>query len=260
MASLITDNNRLLSMLGSDRELPAASRLYREGEVFFVGGELPIYETLETMFNSFCTEATALFYLTLGEPGTWLHGEEMARQVKKNFNIRLFASLDEQANPSIVRRLYAAGVDNLDIRLSGESSAISPLLLEAKATFPEWGVAATLPVEPEFTTTLALRIDQLVKSGIVPLVQLPLRGQKSQSSHYAEQLEHLVKSWDEGSVPIQIYLPLVRTILPLVPAREAGVLSGIFNKLLDRHRLAGSNIRRHLRVQLAENSLDSAGL
>jgi nucleoside diphosphate kinase len=47
---------------------------------------------------------------------------------------------------------------------------------------------------------------------------------------------------------------------PLVQVKPEGAIRSFVGRLRDRHQLAGLDIRRHLRVQPAENSLDSAGL
>ena len=66
MGNLKIDIPRLNKMLSTPPAEPGEKRPYRQGEIFFVGGELPVFETLETMFESHCTEAISLFYLTFG--------------------------------------------------------------------------------------------------------------------------------------------------------------------------------------------------
>lgn len=261
MAKLITDKSRLSDLVGSNRHAPAPDRLYRDRNVFFVGGALPVYETLETMFNSFCTEATTLFFLTFGPRGTLLQGEEMARQIKKNFNVRLMASLELSVDAAVLERIYAAGVDNVVFPLTGNAAEELPLPLQAARTvFPRWGAAATLLLGDEAPALTRRRIDLLLREGIVPLVQFTARSASLPPEDMDAVLEHLVSGWERNSVPLPAYLPLISVMTPLVAPKPAGLFRGIVDRLRDRQQLAGSDLRRHLRVQPAENSLDSAGL
>ena len=264
MANLVTDKSRLSDLLGNTEYAPTADRLFRNRSVFFVGGALPVYETLETMFDSFCTEATALFFLTFGSRGMFLQGEEMARQIKKNFNVRLMASLELFVDTADLERIYAAGVDNVVLPLTGTSGIDRgelPLPLKAaKAVFPRWGAAAMQLLGDEAPALIRSRIDLLLQEGIMPLVQFSDRSAGLSPEDIDSVLNHLVAGWERSSVPLSAYQPLVSVMTPLVATKPAGLFRGIVDKLRDRHQLAGSDIRRHLRVQHVQDSLDSAGL
>jgi len=264
MANLTTDKSRLSSLISGSHHAPAADRLFRDRSVFFVGGMLPVYETLVTMFDSFCTEATALFFLTFGPKETFLQGEEMARQIKKNFHVRLMAGLELSVDAVALERIYAAGVDNvvfpLDVN-SGIDPAELPLSLQtARAVFPRWGAAATLLPGDEAPALTNHRIDLLLQEGIVPLLQFSAGSAGLQPAELDAVLQHIVRGWERHAVPLQAYLPLISVMTPLVATKPAGIFRGFIDRLRDRQQLAGSDIRRHLRVQHAENSLDSAGL
>jgi len=264
MAHLVTDRNRL-SLLASGRQnVPAADRLFRDGSVFFVGGELPVYETLVTMFDSFCMEATTLFFLTFGPRETYPRSEEMARQIKKNFHARLMAGLDQGVDSATLERVYAAGVDNVVISLDGvalHSAADLPAALHfARSVFPRWGAAAILQLGDESPAQSKNRIDRLLREGVVPLVHFSGRSADLLPEDAEAVLQHLVAGWERNSVPLSHYLPLINVMTPLVETKPAGLLRGFVGRLRDRRQLAESDIRRHLRVQQAENSLDSAGL
>ena len=56
------------------------------------------------------------------------------------------------------------------------------------------------------------------------------------------------------------FLPLISLTTPLVLAENTGRMRSIINRIHDRHSLATSDLRRHLRVVPAKDSLDSAGL
>lgn len=262
MANLTIDPSRLSSLISGSYHAPAADRLFRDRNVFFVGGALPVYETLETMFNSFCTEATALFYLTFGPVEKFLQGEEMARQIKKNFHVRLMASLELSVDAAALERIYAAGVDNVVFTPESDSGFDrGDLPLQAARTvFPRWGAAAALLLGDEAPALTRSRIDLLLQKGIVPLVQFSDCSATLPPSELTAVLEHLVTGWERHSVPLQAYLPLIGVMTPIVATKPAGLFRGFVDRLRDRQQLAGSDIRRHLRVQHAENSLDSAGL
>ncbi len=264
MANLKTDKSRLSFLLDGNCQIPAADRLFRDQGVFFVGGALPVDQTMVTMFDSFCMEATTLFFLTFGTPETYSQGEEMARQIKKNFNVRLIANLAPTADAGTIERIYAAGVDNVLFFLEEDSvTALSglPLSLQAaRIVFPRWGAVATLLPGNSAPALTISRIDRLLQEGIVPLVQISGRSSDLSGKDIVTLLDHLAFAWEQNSVPLQAYLPLITAMTPLVATKPATLFRGIVDRLRDRHQLAGSDIRRHLRVQQTENSLDSAGL
>jgi len=245
-------------MLERNRQLPAADRLYRDGSVLFIGGALPIHQTLETMFNSFCTEANALFYLTFGSRETVSQGLEMARQIKKNFHVRLMARLESPVDGPTLERVYAAGVDNIDFYLSEGSKAVLPESIHG--VFPRWGIAATLILGVEDVACTIDKIDRLLQAGIVPMVEVSSKASILSTEKVITVLEYLADGWGKCSVPLQAYFPLISAVTPLVQEKPTGVFRGFIDRLRDRQQLAGSDMRRHLRVQQAENSLDSAGL
>jgi hypothetical protein len=262
MANMLIDKNRYSDLCISNPLLPAADKLFRDKSVFFVGGNLPVYETLETMFDSFCMEATNLFYLVFGPGETFLQGEEMAHQIKKNFHARLMARLDVAVGETALERIYAAGVDNVDFHLAGFSStaALPRALQSSVKVFPRWGVAVTLPFADTSPDMTKKCIDRLLHEGIVPLPQLSFRSDGFLVGDDESVLTHLVAGWERSSVNLSAYLPLLAVTTPLAAARPAGLFRGFFDKLRHRHQLAESDIRRHLRVQPAADSLDSAGL
>lgn len=258
MARLTIDENRLSALLESNQQLPAADRLYRNGNVFFIGGELPLHQTLETMFSSFCTEATALFYLTFGSRKTLPESLEMVRQIKKNFHVRLMARLDSPVDVPALERIYAAGVDIIDLHQSQEVHTELPGYMQA--IFPRWGIAATVILGTEDPAITVDRISRLLAVGIVPLAQLSAQAATLSAEQITTVLGSLAAGWERSAVPLQPYLPLISVMTPLVQEKPAGLFRGFVDRFRDRQQLAGSELRRHLRVQPAENSLDSAGL
>lgn len=256
------DENRLKILAAQPVRLPNARELRREGCVFFVGGELPVNETLETMFASFCTESTDLFYLSFGEPATVAGGLELTRQIRKNFNVRLMARFDYPVPVHIAEHAYAAGVDIIDItspRSHEIPGGLAESLRAARSVFPRWSVATTLPLgEKPLDATIDL-IDALLADGVVPLAILS--GERSGTTEeITAALRHLTAGWKANHVTIKPLVPLIAVTTPLVPAEQTGLLRGFIDRLEERRLLAAADLRRHLRVNVNQDSLDSAAL
>lgn len=265
------DQNRLNALAARPLQPAAARELRRDGRVFFVGGELPVNETLETMFESFCMESTDLFYLSFGEMAAFHRAAEMARQIKKNFNVRLMGRLDYPAPARITEHAYAAGVDILDIpltvfdpllaRMRGlDNPAIHEALHSARSVFPRWSVASTLLVGEEPPDSTIAGIDALLKEEIVPLAAISGSTAGIKSDNIAAVFRHLASGWKRHGVPIKPFAPLIGFMTPLVPAEPAGMFQGLIDRFRERRSLAASDLRRHLRVTSAQDSLDSAAL
>lgn len=261
MAFLAIDNDRLTSPGIAPALQPAADLLFRSGSVFFVGGSLPVYETLVTMFESHCMAATALFFLTIEGGEGWQNGLEMARQIRKNFPARLVAGVDPRVAPHAVERLYAAGVDNLVFFADRERGAAAPeagAITAARQVFPRWGVGALLPLTDDPGPGHRETMDQLLAGGVVPIPLLPAGRTASEAT--ADALTALIASLEQAGSGVAPYLPLLTTLAPLKDCRPAGPVRGLIHRLRDQRQLAGSALRRYLRVDPSADSLDSAGL
>jgi hypothetical protein len=243
--------------------------LSRDGRVFFVGGILPVHETLETMFLSYCVESTDIFVLTFGAADTLRHGLGMAKLIKKNFNVRLMARLNQTVPEWLYQQIYASGADLLDI--TGTSPAVErgnprlddghkAHLLAAKNAFPDWSVASTFTLDGSSAASHIRTIDELLDIGIVPLPRLTWNGANGSEAGICEVLHHVAKRWHEHCVPIKPFHALIGLTSPLVPAVKPGPLRSIIDRLHDRRKLAASDLLRHLRVSVPEDSLDSAEL
>jgi hypothetical protein len=262
---MIIDPIALAGQLGSPPKLPDALELRRAGKLFFVGGDLPVNQTLETMFESFCMESTDLFLLSFGSRDNFSHSEEMARQIKKNFNVRLMGRLKFAPSAQQVERAYAAGVDLLDIPVSrpvqkraADEAHSDPAI--PGSVFPRWAVATTLEMGEVDCRTARTSIDSLLDSGIMPLVALTEGSIRHGEEELAALFRHLAAGWKKHRVNLKPFLPLISLTTPLISRKPPGVLRGIINKIHDRQLLVTSDLRRHLRVRVAEDSLDSAGL
>lgn len=262
---MIIDPNALASQLASPSKFPNAQELRRAGKVFFVGGDLPVNQTLETMFESFCMESTDLFFLTFGSRDNFSLGEELARQIKKNFNVRLMGRFAYAPPAQFLERAYAAGVDLLDIPFSQagknhEGEEVDSTSSFPGSVFPRWSVASTLAMGDVSCESARNSIDVLLNSGIVPLVVLTEGTVRHSEDEVAALFRHLAGGWKSHRVPLKPFLPLISLMMPLVSRQPRGLLRGIISRIHDRQLLATSDLRRHLRVQVAEDSLDSAGL
>ena len=265
------DQNKLDALTAGKLKTVTAHDLRREDGIFIVGGELPVNETLETMYESFCTESTALFYLCFGHKETFHRGAEMARQIKKNFHVRLMARIDYPAPAEISEHVYAAGVDILDIPLSVfdpslavergiNTQGVHDALLSARSVFPSWSVCSTLLAGAEHPDSTIHGIDALLKDGIVPLVTLYGNASDMDPNSIAAIFMHLALAWQKYNIPLKPYLPVISAWTPLVPSEQAGLIRGLIDRFHERRMLAAADLRRHLRVKPAEDSLDSAGL
>jgi hypothetical protein len=268
---MIVDQQKLKYLLTKPGERGAADELRREGNLFFVGGELPVRETLETLFDSHCQSPAELFKLTFGALDHFQQGEQLARQIKRNFSSYILGSLDYPPPPHIIERAYAAGVDFLDIPLRVfdrgvatergiERDDILLSLQVARELFPRWSVATTLLAGEEPSCSVAKGIDFLLDAGILPLVEISPRAGHYPVEEISAIFAHLASGWKKYKVSIKPLQTLINLTMPIVDARPRGVLRGFMDKVQDRRLLAASDLRRSLRVRQVEESFESAGL
>lgn len=243
--------------------------LRRDGKVFFIGGNLPIYSTLETMYESYCLESSELFHVTFGDESQFDHNLEMVRQIKRNFSIRVMGRVGYPLSASQMEKIYLAGLDVLDIPgtvygthsgACADSDRRKFAFSSAVATFKRWSVVSS--ISPELDTPLAVRssIHELLGSGVIPLLELSGDGSVWSVDEIHTLFEFLAAEWHDKHVPLKPIMPLLRLTTPFVFAESSGFLRGVIEKLQDRHVLATSDLRRHLRTSGAEASFESAGL
>lgn len=268
---MIVDQQKLRSLITKPEKPVAATELRREDNVFFIGGGLQASETLEALFDSYCQAPAELFHLTFGDIGHFHLGEELARQIKKNFSTHLLGRLDYPAPPFIIERAYAAGVDILDISLKVfdnglakergiEKEELLRSIQYARTVFPKWGVTATLLAGEEPLCSTVSGIDYLLDAGVVPLVQISAKAGHYSDAELGALFEHLAARWKKHRVVVKPLLPLLSLTTALVSARPKGLLRGFIEKVYDRQLLATSDLRRSLRVKQVEESFESAGL
>ena len=129
--------------------------------------------------------ATDIFVLTFGAAETIRHGLEMAKLIKKNFNIRLLARLNHFAPDWLYQQIYASGADLIDVMNIlpvglRDDSALDERqksrYLAAKNAFPAWSAASTVTIDGSSGPILNRTIDELLQIGIVPLPRLTWSG------------------------------------------------------------------------------------
>ena len=268
---MIIDRQKLHALTHRPFRRPGTGELRREGNVFFIGGELPPQETLETVFDSHCQAPADLMVITFGGVETFHRGEEMTRLLKKNFSVHLMGRFEYPAPPHILERAYVAGIDLVDIPLDLFDSGLSRerglgkderlRTLEAALTiFPQGGVASTLIVGDEACCATVSGIDTLLKAGIIPLAELSPRAERYPREEIEAVFHHLAEGFHRRKAPTKPLQPLMALTTPLAPARPGGILKGFMDKLHDRRLLATSDLRRSLRVRQVEESFESSGL
>jgi hypothetical protein len=265
------DQHKLRELIARKVPLPSPDELRREENVFFVGGNLPERQTLETLFESHYQCNAALFHLTFGDIDSFHNGEMLARVIKKNFNVHLVGRLDFAAPSHLIERAYAAGVDILDIPLtafdstrSSEGGSATKERLHAldcaRAVFPRWSVVSTLVAGEEPSCSTVAGIDALLAAEVVPLVTLSARAAHHPAEELSKIFAHLNAGWRGKKAVIKPLLPLIYLSTPLVPISSRGALRGFIDSIDDRRLLATSDLRRILRVKEVEESYRSAGL
>jgi hypothetical protein len=264
---MIVDQARLSELMVCPARTAAAGELRRVGNLFLVGGLLPPQETLESLFDSHCQAQAELFHLAFGGRDSFRSGEEMARQIKKNFHTHLAGRLDFPASPDIIERAYVAGVDIIDLPLGsfdpvpeGSQGEMLQSLGAARSVFPRWRVASTLVAGDDPLATTRSAIDFLLAEGVVPLVELSAGAARFPVDEVAALFRHLDAAFERHRVALKPLLPLLGYLTPLVVGRPAGALRGFIDRIHDRQLLATSDLRRSLRVRQVEESFESSGL
>lgn len=261
---MVLDESKLRSLLAGPARLPGALELKREGSILFLGGDLPVQESLETVFDSLSQAAARLIRITFGSEGGFCGGEELTRLVKRNFDTLILGSFAFAPSFTIVERSYAAGIDLVDIPAGLFQGAngqkhYGELLAHARTVFPRWATTTTLVAGEEPTETTMTRIDQLLGEGILPFLKLSDRTVDVKVDEIIRIYSYLVRAWRSNRAGEGPLHPLIELVTPLViPPR--GVVGAFMDRLNSTRFRASFELRRHLRVQGAADSFDSAGL
>lgn len=264
--TLAINSHRLQELLTRPFPIPSPNELRRQGRVFFIGGNLPVLETLETMYESYCQESSGLFHVTLADGDKMNNSLELVRQIKKNFSVRLMGRASHPLPDMLYEQLYLAGLDILDIPqhiLQEEirAAGLDPLkrLAHASAAFPGWSLISSFQARQMAAPDLRDTIHSLLGNGIVPLLTLSSETTLGEQHEMIALFTYLADKWQEHEVPLKPLLPLIELVTPLF-SKSGGFLRNTIDRFHDRRMLATSDLRRHLRTSGAEASFESAGL
>jgi hypothetical protein len=245
----------------------SSNELRRQGTVFFIGGSLPVLETLETMYESCCQESSGLFHVTFAG-GEEIKGNlELVRQIKKNFSVRLMGRLSHTLPDMLFEQLYLAGLDVLDIPykvFAGvKGTSVEDRMrdiVRACAIFPRWALTSSLQVNEMETPALRNAIDNLLSNGIIPLLNMPDQISAEAREDVIALFGYIADAWQRYEVPLKPLLPLIELTTPLESNKGGGFLRSAIDMFHDKRMLATSDLRRHLRTKEAEASFESSGL
>lgn len=265
------DSHRLKILHESPLDYANPGELRREGRVFFIGGNLLVYSTLETMYESYCLESTELFHVTFGEPAAFEHNLDMVRQIKRNFSIRLMGQIAYPLSASQVEQVYLAGLDILDIPrwaygrfpaagTDGVGAGWKEYFNAAAATFTRWSVFATVSADCAAAEEVRAAIHELLDNGVVPLLAVTEGGTAWNPAETGNLFLYLAAEWHRHRVPLKPIMPLLRLTTPFEFTAPPGFLKNVIDRFQDRRIMATSDLRRHLRTAGAEASFESAGL
>lgn len=265
------DSGKLDNLRSAPFRYANPADLRREGRVFFIGGNLPVYSTLETMYESYCLESTDLFHVTFGKADQFERNLDMVRQIKRNFSIRLMGQIGYQLPASQVEQLYLAGLDVLDIPHlayakfpaavpDNKSTGWGETFEAAAATFTRWSITSSIIVDHSAPEDVRAAIHDLLEHGVIPLFALAGDGSSCNPAEISDLYLLLATEWHRHQVPLKPIMPLLRLTTPFIFAASTGFLRETIDKFQERRIMAASDLRRHLRTSGAEASFESAGL
>lgn len=261
------DDKLLSALMVAPYAAPDPAALYRDGRVFFVGGDLPVVETVQTMHDSYCQESTDLLYLTFGDRQHFSHNLEMSRIVKKNFSVRLLGRIDRILSGQEAEQLYLAGIDLLEMQQVPDESvdrhsvdSFSSSLQRAVTVFPRWSISVSLLLGRASLDELKRSARELLHIGAVPVLKLSGGVPALRAEELRTLFQTLADLWREYAVPVRHYQPILRLTAPFVWRESGGLIRSVVARLHNRQLLAASDLRRHLRTKAAEASFESAGL
>ena len=263
------DRHKLNLLRSTAGTYASTDALRREGKIFFIGGNLPLYSTLETMYESYCQESSELFHVTFGDAGQFEQNLDMVRQIKRNFSIRLMGRIAYPLSAEQVERTYLGGLDLLDLPFNADCSIPAAesdrqqwqtACASATDIFTRWSVFSSINPGAAAPQAVRARITELLSEGVVPLLEITADCCDWFEDDLSALYSFLAAEWHHQRVALKPVMPLLRLISPFVLPESGGYLRDVIDKLQDRRILASSDLRRHLRTSAAEASFESAGL
>jgi hypothetical protein len=241
--------------------IPAvADELRRQDTVFFVGGQLPPRQTLETIFESDCQSPAELFVFSFTATADFQQAEALVRSIKRNFKGFLVGQFHSVPSRQLLEHAYAAGIDFIDIPLSGDRESRLAALHYAQTVFPRWSTISTLFAGAQAPSATLRDIDLLLADGILPLVAIGAEAAHYPEAEIAAVFAHLSRGWRRRKATVKPLHPLLYLTTPFAPPPKKGVVNGLFDKVNDARLRTTSDLRRLLRVREVEESFESAGL
>jgi hypothetical protein len=236
--------------------------LRRDGTIFFIGANLPVYSTLETMYESYCQEATELFHVTFGDAEAFAQNLDMVHQIKRNFSTRLMGQVPYPLTDNQVEQAYLAGLDIMDLpfQVNCEIGYLHKRFAAATGTFTRWSITSTISAHTVAAYEARKAIPDLLALGVVPLLDVSGTDNNWTPAEAEKLFSCLATEWHRNKVPLKPIMPLLRLTSPFDFTSSTGFLRGVYDKLQDRRTLATSDLRRHLRTSGAIGSFESAGL
>lgn len=241
--------------------LPAATdELRRQDSVFFVGGNLPAQQTLETIFESDCQSPADLFVFNFADADDFHRAEALISSIKKNFKGYLYGQFGTVPSRQLLENAYAAGLDYVDIPLIGDNEERVRALRYAQTVFPRWSAISTLYLTDREPELIRRQIDRLLEDDILPLVGFKAGMDQFPATEIVTIFEHLAKSWQGRKASVKPLQPLLYLTTPFAPPARKGIVHNLFDRANDARLRTASDLRRLLRVREVEESFESAGL
>ena len=246
-----------LKLLQKRKKNPVeTAELRRFDKVLSVPAGLTIRPALETILEMEERQPVELFRFDFSDSAVFLRGEELVAQLKKNFHGYLFGAFAVSPEPSLIDRAYAAGLDLIQIPLTGEDSRQWAALNYARTVFPAWSVIALLPVPSQNQQLLKI----LLQRGIIPLIDLQQVSPEESDKVLEAAFNQLLHSWQNHRVPLSPLYPLLESTTPLIPPPRPHGIGGLIKRMDDARQRTGLDLRRLLRVRGVADSFESAGL
>lgn len=250
-------DQKKLTRLRTQRLNPAVTaELYRQHRSFQVAVDMPVHPALEAILEMEEGQPVELFRFDFSDSAVFLQGEALVSQLKKNFRGYLFGTFAVPPEPTLIDRAYAAGLDLIQIPLTGEDSRQWAALNYARTVFPAWSVIAVLPVSFESQPLLKT----LLQRGIIPLIDLQEVSPEVPDTVVEAAFKRLSHSWQNHKASLSPLYPLLELTTPLVPPPRPHGLGGLLKRMDDVRHRTGLDLRRLLRVRGVADSFDSAGL
>jgi hypothetical protein len=254
---------KLTALLEQPVGFPGLGAFNRNQAVLFLGGDLPLQPTLEALFASDCENPVELFHFTFSTPSCFINALPLAHQIQKNFKGYRMGRFLYTPSLDHIDAAYAAGLELIDLPFlssasQDEAAGFRASLQHARSLFARWAIVTSLTQEtpgPENHRT----IEELLGSGIIPVLQLPAAA-AGQTEAWLALYQSLVQQWRRSKAYLKPIMPLLLLCTPLLAEPPRTGMERLLEVANEASQRATADLRRLLRVRGAEQSFDSAGL